>query len=182
MSLAINEFFTELDKFSDHVPLDTLVDLMRQVDISIDDVGDQTIFCDTDYERNLWRCNTGYAALILCWKPGQASPVHDHRGSACGVRVLQGKLQEIIYKRNTDQSLSEDTTNIYEVGHVCGSYDGDIHIIANNFPGEGNLVTLHIYTPPLTAYHVFNLADGSFELHKDSTAEQQAQQLTNASS
>lgn len=182
MSLSINEFFTELDQFSDHVPLDTLVDLMRKVDISIDDVGDHTIFCDTDYERNLWRCNTGYAALILCWQPGQASPVHDHRGSACGVRVLKGKLLEIIYKRNADESLSEDNTNIYEVGHVCGSYDGDIHTIANTLPGEGNLVTLHIYTPPLTAYHVFNLADGSFELHKDSTAEQQAEHLINASS
>ena len=182
MSLSINEFFIELDQFSDHVPLDTLTDLMRSVDLSLGDISDHLIFSDSHYERNLWRCNTGYAALILCWKPGQASPIHDHQGSACGVRVMQGKLQEITYKRNADNSLSENNTNVYEVGNVCGSYDGDIHIIANNLPEEGNLVTLHIYTPPLKAYQVFNLADGTVELHKDSTTEQQAQQLINASS
>ena len=33
------------------------------------------------------------------------------------------------------------------VGEVRGSFDDDIHEIRNN--GEGNLVTLHIYSPYL---------------------------------
>src|SRR5205807_7632445 len=31
---------------------------------------------------------------VLCWRNGQRSPIHDHRGSSCGVRVLRGTMTE----------------------------------------------------------------------------------------
>ena len=36
--------------------------------------------------------------LILVWTPGKESPVHDHAGSHCVMKVLQGSLKETRYK------------------------------------------------------------------------------------
>lgn len=36
--------------------------------------------------------------LILVWTPGKESPIHDHTGSHCVMKVLQGSLKETQYK------------------------------------------------------------------------------------
>ncbi len=36
--------------------------------------------------------------LILVWTPGKESPVHDHAGSHCVMKVLQGSLKETRFK------------------------------------------------------------------------------------
>lgn len=45
--------------------------------------------------------------LILVWTPGKASPVHDHAGSHCVMKVLQGSLKETQYKW-PDREVTED--------------------------------------------------------------------------
>lgn len=42
--------------------------------------------------------------LILVWSPGKASPVHDHSGAHCLMKVLKGSLKETLYAW-PDQSL-----------------------------------------------------------------------------
>jgi cysteine dioxygenase len=111
------------------------------------------------------RVGSGYAALILCWQPRQASPIHDHHGSACGVRVLEGAVTEVKYARSADGKLTESGTKRYEVGRVCGSFDTDIHTIQNR--EKTNLVTLHIYTPPMTRYRVYSLSRAEPEWFRD---------------
>jgi cysteine dioxygenase len=83
-----------------------------------------------------------YAALVLCWRPGQASPIHDHLGSACALRVIQGTGTETRFHRRADGTLVEGGTHTYECHRVCGTYDADIH-------------TLHIYTPPMRQYRIY---------------------------
>ena len=146
MSLSINDFFTELDQFTDQVPLDTLVDLLKSVDISIDDVCDHHNYCDDNYERNLWRCNTGYAALILCWKPGQASPIHDHGGSSCAFRIVHGVGSESVFTLDANRlrPLEERT---HATGTVTSSRDEEIHELVNRQAFD--LVTIHLYSPAL---------------------------------
>lgn len=36
--------------------------------------------------------------LILVWTPGKASPIHDHAGSHCVMKILQGSLKETQFK------------------------------------------------------------------------------------
>jgi cysteine dioxygenase len=171
MTMSIEQFHDALDEHGASVPLGELVQLMTDVEISVDDVADCIKFSDECYQRNLWRCGPGYAAIILCWKAGQASPIHDHKGSACGVRVLEGRITEI-YSKKADGSLQPGRTRIYEPGSVCGSYDTDIHVIANR-EFAGDLVTLHVYTPPMSGYRVFE-PDGLFHICEDSTAKKVA--------
>lgn len=45
--------------------------------------------------------------LILVWTPGKESPIHDHAGSHCVMKVLQGSLKEIRYKW-PEQKVTEE--------------------------------------------------------------------------
>ena len=45
--------------------------------------------------------------LILVWTPGKESPVHDHAGSHCVMKVLQGSLKETRY-RWPERKVMED--------------------------------------------------------------------------
>src|SRR3981081_624493 len=45
-------------------------------------------------EGNYWRhrvCRNEFVEmLVLCWRPGQRTPIHDHNGSHGGVKVCEG--------------------------------------------------------------------------------------------
>ena len=42
-------------------------------------------------------------------------------------------------------------------GYPCGSVDEDIHQVSNLQAGGADLVTLHVYSPPLLRMDMFNL-------------------------
>ncbi len=153
--MKLDEFFSALDQYEGCVPLPELCALQRKLEITPEDVRDVMHFDDECYQRNPLRTGAAYEALILCWKDGQASPIHDHRGSSCGVLVLEGECTELIFTRDEDGMLAERQTNQLPHRCVCGSYDTDIHEIANRQGDGTNLVTLHIYSPPLTSFGVY---------------------------
>jgi len=49
------------------------------------------------YTRNVVTVNEHYALIAMCWSPGRSSPVHDHAGSGCWLRVISGGLTESLY-------------------------------------------------------------------------------------
>jgi cysteine dioxygenase len=47
------------------------------------------------YTRNLIYEEPGlFSLMLLCWNPAKSSPIHDHSGSDCFMRLLQGSLVE----------------------------------------------------------------------------------------
>src|SRR5262245_26512938 len=79
-----------LESLTGRAPLGELTALLRRLNIQHEDVADFIHFSDRDYQRNLIRSGEWYHLWVLCWKNGQRSPIHDHKGSSCGVRVLHG--------------------------------------------------------------------------------------------
>ncbi len=155
----LSEFLAALDRFEGRVPLDDLVHRLEELAITLDDVRDYVQFGPTTYRRNLMHAGPAYQALILCWRNGQRSPIHDHRGSSCGVRVLAGNATETIFLRNENGLVFPTTTRVLAEGAVCGSQDDDIHQVSNLQPGHADLVTLHVYSPPLLSMRTFSLTD-----------------------
>ena len=99
-----------------------------------------------------------YHLLVLCWKNGQRSPIHDHAGSTCGVRVLRGVLTETTFAFAPNGHVKAVGSRDLAEGQVCGTQDDDLHQISNLQAGEADLVTLHVYTPPLESDgHVFDV-------------------------
>lgn len=159
MSQSLSAFLAALDRYNERVPLNELCVRLRELTISLDDVREHMRFGKQTYQRNLMHAGPGYQALILCWRSGQRSPIHDHRGSSCGVRVLAGVATETFFDRTESGYVYATGSRRLETGNVCGSQDDDLHQVSNLQPEGQDLVTLHVYSPALMTMGVYSLTD-----------------------
>lgn len=107
---------------------------------------DHICYSDEGYKRNLIFRNEDYEILLLCWKAGQKSQIHDHAPNGCLTKVLQGELTEKRYILDEFDNLNLSKTNVLSTWAI--SYiDNSVayHSIGNQ--GNENAVSLHIYVP-----------------------------------
>src|SRR4030095_2512649 len=97
--ITLDALFQELDRHTDRVPLDDLRQRLEQLQYDWHEFESSVKFGRDTYRRNLMRSGPAYHALVLCWRNGQRSPIHDHFGSGCAGRVLQGAGTETIFER-----------------------------------------------------------------------------------
>ncbi|KAL2062524.1 hypothetical protein VTL71DRAFT_6790 [Oculimacula yallundae] len=128
------------------------------------------------YTRNLVTEVPGvFNLLLLVWTPGMRSPVHDHAGSHCLMKVLKGRLREVRWEmpegkgiegkeiRDGREGLKEIGRTDFKEGKVAYISDRlGLHEIINP-DGEEYAVSLHLYTPPNAATygcHIYDPATG----------------------
>lgn len=168
--MTLREFFDELDQYHTRVPLDDLVRRLRKLAVSPSELRAYMHFNSERYQRNLVHEGPGYQALLLCWRNGQRSPIHNHRGSSCGVRVILGNAVETFFERNEAGFIYANGSRMLTEGEICGSQDDDMHQISNIQPDGRDLVTLHIYSPALLHMQVFSLDNNSVQDFHDPVA------------
>lgn len=171
MSLTFKDFLSQLDEFEGRIPLDVLTRALSRLRIEYADISEFAEFGDNTYKRNLAHAGRGYQALILCWRSGQRSPLHDHRGSSCGVKVIKGAATETFFERTPEGMVFATGSRILNEGDVCGSQDDDIHQVSNLQCGGADLVTLHVYSPPLMNMRTFSLTDTTVREFHDPVSE-----------
>lgn len=148
-----------LDGLTARATIDDLTERLDRLQITTDDLGAYVRFSEDSYRRNLVRLGRCYQLLVLCWRSGQRSPIHNHIGSTCGVRVLSGIATETIFERAPCSLLSPVRSHDLGEGMVAVSQDDDTHQVSNlQVPGT-DLVTLHIYSPPLLRMETFSLTE-----------------------
>jgi cysteine dioxygenase len=157
MRHPIDHFFADLDRLAGPLPLDVLEDWLRETPLSIDHLATYLVFRPDRYVRNLVHAGPSYQALALCWRNGQRSPIHNHRGSACGVKVLRGTATETAFARAPNGLVVPTGSRELPPGYLCGSVDDDIHQVSNLQAAGADLVTLHVYSPPLLRMDMFSL-------------------------
>ncbi len=96
-TVALSDLIAYLDGLSERAPLDELLEQLRSVEVDVADLAEHVRFSSQSYTRNLMREGPWYHLLVLCWENGQRSPIHDHTGSTCGVRVLRGVATETAF-------------------------------------------------------------------------------------
>jgi cysteine dioxygenase len=146
-----------LDDLGEPADLAVLRRLMEELGITRADVEDACIFEDERYQRNMIRRTGWYELVCLCWRSGQRTPIHDHFGSACAFRVIEGIATETRFERTASGLICPTWTKHHEPGYVCASAEADIHQVANTASPGTDLVTLHCYTPPLRHFNVYTL-------------------------
>jgi cysteine dioxygenase len=158
MGQLLTEFLRALDFYSHRVPLAELTRRLEGLSVDLDDVRDYLVFGKEHYRRNLVHAGPAYHALVLCWRAGQRSPIHDHRGSSCAVRVLKGVASETQFEKTREGLIYPSFTRKMPAGSVCASQDSDIHQMSN-LQSDLDLVTLHVYSPPLMVMGQYSLTD-----------------------
>jgi len=165
--LTIEQWFAELDHYNGPIPLDVLKAGVKRLRMDFAAFQPFAQFSSERYRRNLMHTGPAYHALVLCWRKGQASPIHDHRGSACAVLVLRGRATETVFDMTDEGRVFECCTRELPEGFVCATQDLDIHRLANCQLDGADLITLHLYSPPLLVMGQYSLLDSSVSEFRD---------------
>lgn len=159
--MTLNELFAALDGLPAAPTLQQLVRILRRLRVPRDELRRMARFGQRTYRRNLLHAASHYQALALCWRSGQRSPIHDHRGSACAVRVLAGLATEVIFARSAAGLIYPVRTRALPQASVCASFDADVHQMGNLQAAGNDLITLHIYAPPLLEMRIYSLGESA---------------------
>jgi cysteine dioxygenase len=103
--------------------------------------------------------------LVLCWKPGQRTPIHDHNGSHGAVFVQQGIMWETTFDYDANTGLEYKADRELRAGGLTGSEVPDIHQLGNPDVSGRDLVTIHIYAPPLGVLKTYKLGSSTIDLY-----------------
>ncbi len=106
------------------------------------------------YTRNCIVENEKFELILLCWEKGQFTPIHDHGGEECWVRVIEGEFRETIYKESELGELSEVRSAISKTNEITYMIDFmGFHRLENL--SEKRSMSLHLYAKPIRNCNVF---------------------------
>jgi len=140
-----------------------VTELLEGVRLNPREWGQFAVYRKGRYTRTI----VGYApgqfiALMLCWGPGQQSPIHDHAGAHCFMKMLRGELAEERFDWSASgcvepgppkQVTELDAASLGNSVHFMHDRLG-LHRVRN--PSlEEPAVSLHIYAPPFVQCRVF---------------------------
>ena len=159
MTGTLSRLLRRLDRHSGAIPPDELRTAVADCGIQRSDLSGFVRFGRGCYRRNPVHTGPAYQALVLCWRSGQRSPIHDHRGSACALVVVEGTATETVFALSGSGLIFPTQSRRLEAGEYTASFDADIHQMGNLEAAGRDLITLHIYSPPLLHMGTYFLGD-----------------------
>ncbi|HXW16115.1 MAG TPA: cysteine dioxygenase family protein [Terriglobia bacterium] len=127
------------------------------------------------YTRNLLYRDHLFEVLVLCWLPGQRTPIHSHNGQLGWLTVVQGELvcrdyrflrpwataQMLLpYEERAGRSVKVELQNsaTYEANGSVSVVDRQrtTHQIENLEKSPHGSVSLHLYSKPIDSCVVFD--------------------------
>lgn len=161
-TLSLEEFILEVGSQPvEQLSQDRLMDLAGRLELSVDLIESRTCFANDKYARNLVCRTPTFELLVLCWRPGHVSTIHDHVGSLNAIHVHRGALTSRIFApaegvpAGVGPVVLDHADTIRHGQGWTGVDRGGIHQLANT--GDEDLVTVHVYAPALTALNVYSL-------------------------
>jgi cysteine dioxygenase len=139
---------------------------LSRVVVTEEDLRPHRSFKTGTYARHRVFRNEFAELLVLCWRPGQRTPIHDHNGSYGAVRVCEGVMWETIFELDETRTLFYKSAREWRPGFVTGADIPDIHQLGNPEVSGQNLVTLHLYAPPLNVLNTYKVGSSEVGYYK----------------
>ena len=149
------------------VTLETVAAMISATEVDDESLAPFLNFRPLRYTRNLVSRSALFDVIVLCWMPGQTTPIHNHSGQLGWVRVLQGALEEVTYTvrpaaardEGADATclfapkvvIGETGRALFEAGSAVVTVDAvrAVHRMGNPATARGcNAVSLHVYSRP----------------------------------
>ncbi|HVF49114.1 MAG TPA: cysteine dioxygenase family protein [Pyrinomonadaceae bacterium] len=150
---ALTETLSELRR---PPTLEELEGWLQTLRVEADELRPYVSFKEWTYARHRVFRNEWVELLVLCWRPGQRTPIHDHNGSYGVVCVHEGVMWETLFTLDAE-GLSYQTARELTGGQLTGADVPDIHQLGNPDVSGRNLVTLHLYAPPLKTINTYRI-------------------------
>jgi cysteine dioxygenase len=162
-TLSFAELAGKLGSLTAVPSLPALNELIERTNIGEDEVQPYLGFKEGNYSRHRVMKNEFAEMLVLCWKPGQRTPIHDHNGSHGAVFVHEGVLWETTFAYDVETGLNYQSHRELRAGGLTGSEIPDIHQLGNPDVSGRDLITIHIYAPPLGVLKTYKLGSATVE-------------------
>ncbi|HET9533710.1 MAG TPA: cysteine dioxygenase family protein [Blastocatellia bacterium] len=154
--LTLGELAEIISSLKQVPALDEVKDWFSRILLRQRDYESYRIFTPRKYARNLVIRGEHAELLMLCWRPGQRTPIHDHGGSIGVILVCEGLLTETMFERAPEGNVRPYNTHRWGPGAITGADVPDIHQLLNLQPAGRDMVTLHCYAPPLTVLNKYS--------------------------
>jgi cysteine dioxygenase len=164
-TLSFSALIATLKAQNEPPSLKQLYNWLQNTSIGADELEPYLGFKERTYWRHLVCRNEAVEMLVLCWQPGQRTVIHDHNGSVGAVLVQQGVLWETMFNFDELKGLRYNSVSERQPGAVIGADVPDIHQLGNPDVSEQNLVTIHVYSPPLGVLHTYKPGSAQIELY-----------------
>jgi uncharacterized NAD(P)/FAD-binding protein YdhS len=151
---------SELDSLGGPLDPRTVRDLLRRAHLDLPEVAPYVEPRADSYARHCVVRRENYEVLVLTWAPGQGSVAHDHSGSLCGLKVVQGCLSEELFSESADGRVRRTTKTRIGPERIIVDPGVVVHALINEAGSPEVLVTVHIYSPPLPEVRRYAVADG----------------------
>lgn len=138
--------------------LGVLSRLLAQTNVTRADIEPACCFGTRGYKRNTIAESPWFELLALCWRSGDCTPIHDHRGVSCAFKVVEGTGTELRFDLTPSGLICPVQTIPMAPGYICAADEPDIHQVANMQARGQDLVTLHIYSPPIKKMNTYEFA------------------------
>lgn len=106
------------------------------------------------YTRNCIFENENFELILICWEKDQKTPIHDHDGEECWVKVIDGTLKEALYK-DTPSGPTQLKSTISEKGTISYMIDFMGYHKLENI-SDRRAMSLHLYAKPIKKCNVFD--------------------------
>lgn len=145
--------------------LEQIYDWLGTAEISAEELSPYIGFRESNYSRHRVCRNAFVEMLVLCWRLGQRTPIHDHNGSHGGVKIYEGMLWETIFSFDPARGLEYKSGCERVPGSVTGSDIPDIHQLGNPDVSGQDLIPIHVYAPPLGVLHTYKPGSAKIDLY-----------------
>jgi cysteine dioxygenase len=162
---TLQSLITVLESVDSAPDLAQIYEWLEKSEVSLAELQPFIVFKEGNYWRHRVCRNKFIEMLVLCWRPGQRTPIHDHNGSHGGVKVCQGLLWETTFTYDPDAGLEYQSARELPHGSVTGSDVPDIHQLGNPDVSGQDLITLHVYAPPLGVLHTYKPGSAQIDLY-----------------
>ncbi len=154
----LGKLVSYLESLNSRADLAVLTRLLTEVDVSRADISESCLFNPGGYKRNTIARSDWFELLALCWRSGHCTPIHDHAGVSCAFKVIEGTGTEIRCIKTPSGLICPVQTMQMQPGYVCAAEDADIHQVANMQAPGLDLITLHMYSPPISKMNTYTFA------------------------
>ena len=160
-TLTLIQSFDELIAALCEEDPDSYGDIMHSLDIPMSEFQKHSTWSNDSYTRNCIFQNEKFELILLCWEEGQITPIHNHGGEECWVRIIQGEFKESIYKEGDEGAL--------ELIRVATAKRNDLTYMVD-FMGTHSLanlskkrsMSLHLYAKPIRECEIFDEESNKF--------------------
>ena len=133
--------------------------IIRSIEIPVVEFENFCSWSSEHYTRNCVFENEKFELILLCWEPGQKTPIHDHGGEECWVKAVQGEFEEVIYKLGDNNELKLIKSGISKTNDITYMIDFIGFHSLQNISTERSM-SLHLYAKPIKTCNSYDEVTG----------------------